>query len=423
MVDDIIGDDDAEDDDDDDSSKPRRREGGGGGGSSARGTTIIDAGCGAGNLAISLAGLLRSSNHSNVVVVDEDDGGPRGDEGEGEGEGGADDLHRPRPRPRRRRRRNNRDRDVRILAVDVNEVALDRLSRRAAGMPGVIRTLRADLADYDLIRSCVPPGDDVVVVSLHACGAASDMAMELAYRCDGAPFVICPCCTAKSLARRRTTTEDAAGDAVVARRDGGDDCDDETCVDDETTTTTTTTTTITPRFFHLASSSSSRHRSGATVDIEYPRSVWLRDRFSSVRRRGREVGDHSDGGGDGKGGGLGGGRDDDDGDDGGDDGMYYALLAKVADVGLGPQTPSQQREHQRRAKRIVELDRAMRAVERHGYVVRLARIPSGGDDGVGPWGYGKGEVLVGARRGSAAAANILSIFDADGDGPSVDDTS
>ena len=305
--------------------------------------------------------------------------------------------------------------------MDVNEVALDRLSRRAAGMPGVIRTLRADLADYDLIRSCVPPGDDVVVVSLHACGAASDMAMELAYRCDGAPFVICPCCTAKSLARRRTTTEDAAGNAVVARRDGGDDCDDETCVDDETTTTTTTST-ITPRFFHRASSSSSRHRSGATVDIEYPRSVWLRDRFSSVRRRGREVGDHSDGGGDGKGGGLGGGRDDDD-DDGDDDGMYYALLAKVADVGLGPQTPSQQREHQRRAKRIVELDRAMRAVERHGYVVRLARIPAGGDDGDGPWGYGKGEVLVGARRGSAAAANILSIFDADGDFPSVDDTS
>jgi hypothetical protein len=48
----------------------------------------------------------------------------------------------------------------------------------------------------------------------------------------------------------------------------------------------------------------------------------------------------------------------------------------------------------------------MRAVERHGYLVRLARI---GDDG-DPWGYGKGEVLVGARQGSAAAANLLSIL-------------
>jgi hypothetical protein len=80
---------------------------------------------------------------------------------------------------------------------------------------------------------------------------------------------------------------------------------------------------------------------------------------------------------------------------------YYSILAKVADVGLGPQTPSQQRVHQRRAKRIVELDRAMRAVEQHEYNVHLMRLPD--DD---PWGYGKGEVMIGLPHGSAAASRL-----------------
>lgn len=59
-----------------------------------------------------------------------------------------------------------------------------------------------------------------------------------------------------------------------------------------------------------------------------------------------------------------------------DYGNYYSIIAKVADVGLGPQTPSQQqRVHQRRAKRIIEPDRAMRAVEQHEYDVHLVRLP------------------------------------------------
>ncbi|KAL3776645.1 hypothetical protein ACHAW5_010664 [Stephanodiscus triporus] len=327
------------------------------GGAQARGITVVDAGCGAGNLAIALAGLLANSS-----VVD--------GEGGGEEEGS------------RRRRRRRRRRDVRVLAVDVNGVALDRLSRRSAGMPGVgatPRTLRADLADRDLVLSRINPDDDVIVVSLHACGSASDMAMELAYRC-GAPFVVCPCCTAKSLTRRTVAADEDDVDVNGAR------------------------------FSRRASSSS--QRSGATADIEYPRSFWLRDKLSSIRLRERRIVDPN--GGCNIEGGGGGGEvngdavpvDDDDDNDDDDVGKYYALLAKVADVGLGPQTPYEQREHQRRAKRIVELDRAMRAVERHGYLVRMVRI---GDDG-DPWGYGKGEVLVGARRGSAAAANLLSIL-------------
>jgi hypothetical protein len=55
----------------------------------------------------------------------------------------------------------------------------------------------------------------------------------------------------------------------------------------------------------------------------------------------------------------------------------------------------------------------MRVVEQHGYLVQSARIAEG-DNGGSPWGYGKGEVLVGTRRGSAVAANILLIFDANG---------
>ena len=71
----------------------------------------------------------------------------------------------------------------------------------------------------------------------------------------------------------------------------------------------------------------------------------------------------------------------------------YTTLAKVADVGLGPQTPSQQREHQRRAKHIVEMDRLRYASEEHGYSVRLMRI-----EHHNPEVYGKGEILIGTKN-------------------------
>jgi hypothetical protein len=283
--------------------------------SSSKELTIIDAGCGAGNLAISLAGLL---------VMSKSDIG----------------------------------RNVHILAVDINEVALDLLSQRAAASldVNIVQTLCADLSDdHERILSHIPIDNDVVVMSLHACGAASDYAMELAYRCK-ASFIVCPCCTAKSLTRRDTNNGD----------------------------TTTSSWLL-----------SSTQRSGSSVDIEYPRSVWLRDRLSSMQRQVSTLID----------------TEDDDNklveesndsasmDD--DDGNYYSILAKVADVGLGPQTPSKQRVHQRRAKRIVELDRAMRAVEQHGYDVHLVRLPD--DD---PWGYGKGEVMVGMPYVCATATGL-----------------
>ena len=365
----------------------------------------MDAGCGAGNLAIAISGLLyrrrtratdRRRRDDDFVVL----GGVRDDMGEESGgEEDEDDEEE-----------DHRCCDVRVLAVDVNRVALDRLDRRSSIANGSasVRTLCADLADdRGLILSCIPPADDVVVTSLHACGSASDYAMDLAFDCDsvggggagtgGAPFVICPCCTAKSLTRRADVDY---GDGTARR-----------VVDDGDRMVVTGTM----RNIRDATSSS-KLRSGAAIGIEYPRSFWLRDKFTSMQRGGDEGadrdGDSKAGGGGGSGGiGIERAIGADDVDDAGS--RHYAILAKAADVGLGPQTPARQRENQRRAKRIVELDRAMRAVEQYGYVVRLARIVADGDDNDNDrrsCGYGKGEVLVGARRGSAAAANIVSIL-------------
>jgi SAM-dependent methyltransferase len=100
-------------------------------------STIVDAGSGAGNLAIPLAGLLQSH----------------------------------------------------VLAIDMNQIALDRLEDRSREIPGCdVSTLCADLATAVLPDACS------IVCSLHACGAATDMAIRMStqYRL---PFVMSPCCT------------------------------------------------------------------------------------------------------------------------------------------------------------------------------------------------------------------------------------
>lgn len=262
------------------------------------GVTIIDAGCGAGNLAIALASLLTTHNGANVNV----------------------------------------------LAVDVNAQALERLSQRAQSLlpHKTLQTCCADLADHDYILSKIAPNRDVIVVSLHACGAASDMAMNLAFQCDNSPFVICPCCTAKSLTKRHKSNVNYSESE-----------------------------TLNP--------SASFQRSGATAEIDYPRSKWLKTKLVARTNHFKdEIRTNMD--------------------------KKYALLAKVADIGLGPQTPSQQREHQRRAKKIVELDRLRGASERHGYDVRLMRI-----QGHDPLIYGKGELLLGAKRESIAGSTFMNL--------------
>ena len=81
----------------------------------------------------------------------------------------------------------------------------------------------------------------------------------------------------------------------------------------------------------------------------------------------------------------------------------YSLLAKIADVGLGPQTPLEQRTHQFLSKVIIELDRLVGLVEENDYVVRLLRIQDHED-------YGKAELLLGAPRGSEAAKVIEALL-------------
>jgi hypothetical protein len=272
---------------------------------SEHGTTIIDAGSGAGNLAIALAGLVLTNANTK----------------HGGGEGGENSVN--------------------VLAVDVNDHALRRLAERADAIPilrpGSVQTLCADIADVRGILAHIPTTNrDVIVVSLHACGAASDMAMNLAFEC-GAPFVICPCCTAKSLTKR--ADEKKSNDGPDAAVDVEFD------------------------------PSASFKRSGATADIEYPRSDWLKKAFMSI-----------------------------------DIDVKYSILAKVADVGLGPQTPSEQREQQRRAKKIIELDRLVAASERHGYEVRLLRIQDHD-----PLLYGKGDLLLGAKQGSVEANVLMNL--------------
>lgn len=220
---------------------------------------VVDAGSGAGNLAIPLAGLLECN----------------------------------------------------VLAIDVNEVALQRLTSR--NNQGRVTTLCADLASSSIL-----PDNASLVCSLHACGAATDLAMRLATR-SNIPFVVSPCCTAKALTTRASST------------------------------------TYGP--------SASMERSGSPSDMTYPRSKWLQSHLEVEEE--------------------------------------YALIAKVADVGLGPQTPPEQRRHQRVAKLIVELDRLMGAIERHNYAVAMFRIKDHGED------YGKSEIMVGVPNEMAHVLDSL----------------
>lgn len=193
--------------------------------------------------------------------------------------------------------------DCNVLAIDVNDVALDRLKARDDS----VTTLCADLASPTIAL----PSNAAMVCSLHACGAATDLAIQLATR-HGLPFCVSPCCTAKSL----TVRQGVSGSSCYGP-------------------------------------STSFQRSGSPLEMTYPRSNWLQSCLPTL--------DSID---------------------------YYSQIAKVADVGLGPQTPVSQREHQRLAKVIVELDRLAGVVEQHDYSVGIFRIQDHDD-------YGKSEIMVG----------------------------
>ena len=240
-----------------------------------------------------------------------------------------------------------------------------------------LQTWCADLASVTL------PDEAALVCSLHACGAASDLALWLATR-HGLPFVISPCCTAKALTVRPDPKN--LGSTPTTRTTPSDTNHND---DKETTKELDIAATQRKRrwmpppppppldqdLMMVWDTKASRQRSAAPSElIHYPRSRWLRTTLEQVMNRTTDSGAENL---------LGttqtSARTVED---------QYALLAKVADVGLGPQTPQEQRIHQQQAKWIIECDRLVHVVEEHDYHVQLWRIR-------GHEGYGKAELLVG----------------------------
>ena len=118
-----------------------------------------------------------------------------------------------------------------VVAVDVNAESLRRLEARAA--PGFVRCLNMDAADLncaDLDVDCV--------LSLHACGAVSDVAMDAAVGA-GLPFAVSPCCVGKGMTVR--------GDLPAGR----------------------------------LPVSANAFRAGRPASVAYPRSAWLRGRLGA----------------------------------------------------------------------------------------------------------------------------------------------
>ncbi|KAK7247730.1 tRNA methyltransferase [Aureococcus anophagefferens] len=196
-----------------------------------------------------------------------------------------------------------------VVAVDINGETLRLLEARAGAN---VRALEADAAALTV-------RDTDCVVSLHACGAVSDLAMDAALDAQ-IPFAISPCCLGKSLTDR----------AVVGGR--------------------------MPR--------TSAQRAARPSNVEYPRSRWLASEL--------------------------------------EDASEWGVLAAAADYGVGADDDDDVARVQRRAKRVVETDRLAYAAER-GYVVRLLDLPA--DDPR----YPKRELLLGAPRGSPAAAAIANL--------------
>ena len=122
-----------------------------------------------------------------------------------------------------------------VLGVDINDHALSLLSKRADALGIDVGTLHADLLTLNSVHdpndnSCTATIDEgnqlsgcVAVVSLHACGAASDLSLAAAVR-NGLPFAISPCCIGKIGTERtpsgrmppRTSAQRSAAPSVVS---------------------------------------------------------------------------------------------------------------------------------------------------------------------------------------------------------------
>lgn len=154
-----------------------------------------------------------------------------------------------------------------VLGVDLNGFALQRLRDRAsrvmtANTNGgkMIETLQQDLLDLvegtttrddddatkDIGSCSLQLSDCAAVVSLHACGAASDLSIAAAVK-HGLPFAISPCCIGKVMTSRSGVGIGGGGGAT----------------------------------HHSMPQASSTNRSAAPKGtISYPRSDWLREKIT-----------------------------------------------------------------------------------------------------------------------------------------------
>ena len=92
---------------------------------------------------------------------------------------------------------------ARIVAVDINDRALNRLNERANDINVDIETITEDLLNLSQpnpdaigIRHDDPLESCCAILSLHACGAASDLAIQSAVS-RSIPFAVSPCCIGK----------------------------------------------------------------------------------------------------------------------------------------------------------------------------------------------------------------------------------
>lgn len=256
---------------------------------------------------------------------------------------------------------------MKVLGIDINGFALDRLRRRAASVAfestvvdqeesgssttiphrPLVDTWQQNLLQLlddgnnnsnstekslnSTMRNLV--AESAAVVSLHACGAASDLAIAVAVQ-RGLPFAISPCCIGKvALPQVQSQTQHQKSFA---------------------------------KFPPLPPLSPIMNQSTAPANpIRYPRSVWLQNQITLDE---------------------------------------YHLLAAAADTG-GPRNDDNDEKRWRRgrmAKQIVEMDRLQWARE-YGYYTRMLELPR-----IGPV-YCKRELLLGALRDSPAAHRIANL--------------
>lgn len=92
-----------------------------------------------------------------------------------------------------------------FLAIDINNKALERLNQRANAINVNINTRTEDLMNlnhFGTARDDDPLKFCSAILSLHACGAASDLAIECAVS-RSIPFAVSPCCIGKAKTIRK----------------------------------------------------------------------------------------------------------------------------------------------------------------------------------------------------------------------------